>query len=451
MKIARTLIALLIATAVLAQAPGEDRVEAYVRAFNSGSAEQMEAFAQANMTPEVLQRRNADGRREIYEQLWGAHGKLEIAGVRATGNDLQVDMGAERGGDMLRFRFTIEAEPPHRIAGLRIDVGGGGRDEGPQLPPIQLPKSDFSAALDAYVKQLPDFSGSVLVAKNGAVQFEKAYGMASRRYAVPNKTTTRFNIGSITKAFTHVAIGQLAQAGKLKLDVPIATYLPDYPNKDVAQKITIQQLIDHRSGLGDVFTPRAFERNPLTFHGLKSYIDFYAADPLQFEPGKGQRYSNYGYVVLGAIIEAVSGENYFDYVRKHVFEPVGMSGSGFFDPQKIVPDVAMGHTKRGPQGPLDEWVESNTMRGPIPAGGSHSNARDLLLFDRALRGGKLLDEQWTRWFFHGDAQGPWVGAGGSPGVNAAIASDGTWTVVVLTNIDPPTGERFAEALFEALK
>ena len=156
-------------------------------------------------------------------------------------------------------------------------------------------------------------------------------------------------------------------------------------------------------------------------------------------------------MVLGAIIEAVSGESYFDYVRKNVFRPAGMTGSGFFDPQRIVPDVAIGHTRRGPNGPLDEWVESAALRGPLPAGGSVSTARDLLHFDRALRAGKLLSAERTRWFFRGDPEAPWVGAGGFPGVNAVIASDREWTVVVLTNIDPPTGERFGEALLEALR
>jgi CubicO group peptidase (beta-lactamase class C family) len=358
----------------------------------------------------------------------------------------------DRNGQALRFRFRMEPAAPHRIAGMGIDVGGGGNDEGPELPPVALPKTgDFSAPLDAYIAKLPDFSGVVLVAKDGQVQFEKAYGMASRRYGVPNKPSTRFNVGSITKDFTKVAIGQLAQAGKLKLDAPIATYLPSYPNKDVASKITIQQLVDHRSGLGDIFTPKAWERNPLTFRTLQSYIDFFAADPLHFEPGKGQRYSNYGYVVLGAIVEAVSGESYFDYVRTHVFEPAGMHGSGFFGPQEIVRDLAIGHTNRGPGGPLPQPSENTSLRGPIPAGGSQSTARDLLAFDRALRGGKLLDAERTRWWFRGDPTGPHVGAGGSPGVNGVIASDGTWTVVVLTNIDPPTGEKLGEALFEALK
>lgn len=449
MKIARTLIAILMTTAALAQAPGEDRVLGWINAFNSG-ADQLEAFAQANYTPTALQRKTPAERRAMFDQLRRAHGKLEVVSIRVDGKTLEAGIRDER-GQPLRFRFLIDSEPPQRIAGMGIEVGGGGDEEGPALPPLNIPKTDFSAPLDAYIRKLPDFSGSVLVAKNGEVQFEKAYGQASRRYDIPNKTSTRFNVGSITKDFTKVAIGQLAQAGKLKLDVPILTYLPDYPNKDVAQKITIQQLIEHRSGLGDIFTPRAWERNPMQFRTLKSYIDFFASDALQFEPGKGQRYSNYGYVVLGAIVEAVSGENYFDYVQKHVFEPAGMTGSGFFEPREIVRDVAMGHTLRGPSGPLPQPAENTSLRAPIPAGGSHSTARDLLAFDRALRSGKLLDAERTRSFFRGDPDGPWVGAGGSPGVNAVIGSDGTWTVVVLTNIDPPTGEKLGEALFEALR
>jgi D-alanyl-D-alanine carboxypeptidase len=450
MKIARFLIALLFTVAALAQAPGEDRILGFVRAFNSGSAEELEKFAQANYTPDALARRTPAERRDMFEQLRDTHGKLEIGRIVVGGEQLEVNM-KDRNGQALRFRFQMEAGAPHRIAGFGIDLGGG-NDEGPELAPVTLPKTgDLSEPLDAYIRKLPDFSGVVLVAKDGQVQFEKAYGMASRRYGVANKPSTRFNVGSITKDFTKVAIGQLVQAGKLKLDVPIATYLPNYPNKDVASKITIQQLIDHRSGLGDIFTPKAWERNPLTFRTLQSYIDFFASDTLHFEPGKGQRYSNYGYVVLGAIVEAVSGEGYFDYVRKHVFEPAAMHGSGFFGPQEIVRDLAIGHTNRGAGGPLPQPAENTSLRAPIPAGGSQSTARDLLAFDRALRGGKLLDAERTRWWFRGDPTGPHVGAGGSPGVNGVIASDGTWTVVVLTNIDPPTGEQLGEKVFEALK
>lgn len=446
MKIARTLILLLLTTAAFAKDPGEDRALGYVKAFSSGDAATMETFAQANYTPALLQRREPAQRREMYEKIYANHGKLRVTSVAADNGELLVRVDAERGGE-LTLKFAIEPTAPHRIAGLGIDLGGG-RERGPALPPLKL-STDLSSSLDAYVSAIPDFSGTVLVAKDGEVQFEKAYGLASRRFNVPNKMSTRFNIGSITKSFTRTAIAQLAQAGKLKLDAPIATYLPNYPNKDVAQKVTIQQLLDHTSGLGDVFTPRFQQVNANRFVTPQHFIEFFASDPLKFEPGKGRAYSNYGYTVLGAIVEAVSGENYFDYIQKHVFDPAGMSGSGFFDVRAPVTDVAIGYMKH--EGELLENTFTRPSLRGIPAGGSFSSARDLLLFDRALRAGKLLDATWTRWWFNGDVTGPGMWAGGSPGINAGLASDGKWTVVVLTNIDPPTGEALAERIHGALK
>lgn len=446
-KIARTLILFLLTTAALAQAPGEDRALQWVETFNKGNADAMEAFAQANYAADILQRRTAEERRKMFEQLYGTHGKLTVAGVDARGDGLHLQVRPER-GERLTLSFKIEQAAPHRIAGLRVEAGGGHDERAANLPPMKLPK-EFAAPLDAYIRALPDFSGSVLVAKGDEVLFEKAYGLASRRYDVPNRTTTRFNIGSITKGFTKTAIAQLAQAGKLKLDVPIATYLPDYPNKEVAAQVTIQQLVEHKSGLGDIFTKRFFERNPNQFATPQHFIDFFASDPLKFAPGKGQAYSNYGYIVLGAIVEAVSGQSYYDYIQKNVFDRAGMTGSGFFDARKPLRDIAVGYTNVNGE-LLESTFSRPNLRG-IPAGGSHSTARDLLQFDRALRGGRLLDAQWTRWWYGGDpatAAGTW--AGGSPGINAGVASDGTWTVVVLTNMDPRTGETLAERVHETL-
>lgn len=439
------LLALFIATFAFAAAPGEERALAWIRAFNEGPAA-LEAFAQANYTPESLARRTSEERRALFERLHTTHGKLEV--VRATTNGITVKAA---NGATLLLKFTFEPQPPHRIASLGIEMGG---DE----PRTNLPPIAGIDSLDAYMQKLVDadrFAGSVLVAKNGQPVFERAYGMASRRYAVPNKTTTRFNVGSITKDFTKVVIGQLAQAGKLKLSDTIATHLPDYPNAEVAKKITIEQLLQHRSGLGDIFTPRFFGVAKAEFHRPSDFIKFFASDPLHFEPGQGQRYSNYGYTVLGAIIEAITKENYFDYIQKNVFERAGMSGSGFFDLELPTPDIAMGHTKRLANGDMGtQWRETMarrySVRG-IPAGGSYSSARDLLLFDRAVRGGKLLDEKWTRWYFDGDPNGPGVYAGGSPGVNAVVASDGTWTVVVLANVDPQLPEELGEHIFSSLR
>ena len=447
------LLAFFLAAAAFAAAPGEDRALAWVRAFNEGP-DASEAFAVANYTPETLARRTKDERRALYDRLSAAHGKLEVVGVSVDNGALSLTAKAAK-GETLTLRFQIEPQPPHRIAGMGIELGGGERRT--QLPPLALTESNLEATLEAYLRTLADadrFAGTVLVAKNGQPLFERAYGMASRRYRVPNKLSTRFNVGSITKDFTKTAILQLAQAGKLKLTDTIATHLPDYPNAEVAKKITIEQLLQHRSGLGDIFTPRFFGVAKSDFQRPKDFIAFFASDPLHFEPGSGQRYSNYGYVVLGAIVEAVAKQDYFDYVQKNVFDRAAMSGSGFFDLELPIPDIAMGHTKRlagGGEG--TEWREIMARRYSargIPAGGSYSTGRDLLAFDRAIRAGKLLDDQWTRAYFNGDPKGPGVYAGGSPGVNAVVASDATWTVVVLANIDPGLPEDLGEHIFNAL-
>jgi CubicO group peptidase (beta-lactamase class C family) len=463
MRRASTFLLLLLFT-LSTGAQSEGVARRWVDAFNSGSAAAMEQFAQANYAAGLLGRFPADERRSMYEMIWKQHGKLVVERIAMRGDNVILGVKPQRGEPL---RLTFGVDPAGKITQLGVDAGGEGEREGPQLPPFK-PGADFNASLDEYLKKL-DFSGSVLIAKNDQVQFEKAYGLASRRFNIPNKITTRFDIGSITKDFTKAAIGQLAQAGKLRISDTIATHLPDYPNKDVANRITIEQLLKHTSGLGDVFTPEYFNTSRLRFRTLRDYLPVYADDKLLFEPGTSRRYSNYGFIVLGLIIEAVSGESYYDYVKRNIFEPAGMSASGFFESDRIVADVAVGHTRMKPgtgeRG--DEWSE-NTLRLPVRGasdGGSHSTARDLFNFDRAIRSHKLLKPAWTKWYFGGpvptandagsDTAINRTGgafAGGAPGVNAVVSSDGTWTVVVLANIDPPMAEALGERVIRpALK
>lgn len=454
----RYLIFLLFLTL---SANAQNVAERWVDAYNSGSAATMEAFAKANYQPALLERRSADERRELYEMIWRRHGKFDVQDIRIRGNAATLDVQPQRGAP-LRLKFRLDGD---RIAEVGVEVGGRNGEES-SLPPLEV-KGDFNESLDAYLKKT-DFSGSVLIAKGDDVRFERAYGMASRRFGVPNKITTRFDVGSITKDFTKVAIGQLAQAGKLRISDTIATHLPDYPNKDVAGRITIEQLLTHTSGLGDVFTPEYFNLSRTRLRTLADYLPVYADDPLVFEPGTSKRYSNYGYIVLGLIIEAVSGENYYDYVQRRIFESAGMTASGFFESDKVVSDVAVGHTRMKPGSGerTNEWME-NTHRLPVRGasdGGSHSTARDLFRFDRALRQHRLLKPGWTRWYFGGpvptnDGSGDasivraaGAFAGGAPGINSVVVSDGDWTVVVLANIDPPAAEQLGERVIRpALK
>ena len=157
--------------------------------------------------------------------------------------------------------------------------------------------------------------------------FAEAYGLADREHRIPNSLNTRFRIGSMNKMFTAVAVLQLVTAGKLKLDDPLIKYLPDYPNRELASKVTISQLLSHTGGTGDFFGPQ-FSARRLEFRTHEDYIKLFGNRPVAFEPGSRFEYSNYGFIILGAVIEKVSGESYYDYVHDHVYNPAGMISTG---------------------------------------------------------------------------------------------------------------------------
>ena len=278
------------------------------------------------------------------------------------------------------------------------------------------------------------FSGVVMLAKDGQPQFARAYGFADAAKTVKNRVDTKFNLGSINKVFTQVAIAQLAADGKLSLGDTVRKHLPDYPSP-VADKITIQQLVEFRSGLGDFFGPEFLAAPPSKIRKLSDYLPLFVNKPLLFEPGTERRYSNAGYIVLGLIIERVSGQSYFDYVREHVFKPAGMRDSDSYAIDDNVPNRAAGITKRG-----DLQMPG---RGSS-AGGGYSTADDLLRFANALQQNKLLSPQWTDWVFHGKEHNLGV-AGGAPGINATLSIEPPYTLIVLSNFDPPAAEEIARA------
>jgi CubicO group peptidase (beta-lactamase class C family) len=285
------------------------------------------------------------------------------------------------------------------------------------------------------------FSGVVLVAKDGTPLLSRAWGMADPAKGIANRPDTKFNLGSINKLFTHVAIGQLAAAGKLSLSDTIAKHLPDLQVPS-ADKITIEQLLQHRSGLGDIFGPK-FMTSHASIRKLSDYVPLFAGAPLSFEPGADQKYSNAGFVILGLIIEKVSGQSYYDYSRDHITKPAGMTDTASYAIDEDVPNRAIGLTKRGPDGPLPARQSNiNTLpaRGSS-AGGGYSTAADMLRFSQALLGDKFLPKRWTDWTFTGKLDAPGqrnIGvAGGAPGINAVLEIAPPYTVIVMSNFDPP--------------
>jgi len=344
------------------------------------------------------------------------------------------------------------------VAALLV-VAPGSAAEGPAKPETSVAKE-----IDSYLSSLVaenKLSGVVLVARDGVTIASKAAGIANKATGAPISLDTRFNLGSMNKMFTAVAIAQLAQAKRLSFDDPISRHLPDYPNKEVADKVTIHQLLTHTSGMG-MYWNEKFMAQREKLLTVASHLPLFASDPLLFPPGQKFQYSNSGYMVLGAIIEKVSGQDYYAYVQEHIYKPAGMTETGFYEPGKEIPNLAIGYSSMSPDGKPLEVAQDNTNSREVrggPAGGGYSTVGDLVKFHMALRSYKLLNEEYTRLVTTGkvDAGGPGgqyaygfgnrvfdgkriVGHnGGAPGIaaNFDMYPELGYTVVLLMNSDPP--------------
>jgi len=311
----------------------------------------------------------------------------------------------------------------------------------------QAAAGGWEPVVDSLVKH-EQFSGVVLVARNGVPLTERAYGMADREAGRANDLETAFNIGSINKLFTQIAIRQLAAQGKLDIDSSLARAWPDYPNHETARNVTIRQILDHTSGIqGNIFAaPAGKPGGRHDVRTLRDYFDLIKDEPLQFTPGTREEYSNAGYIVLGLLIERLSGRSYYDYVRDHIFVPAGMTRTASWCFDSLPSNTAIGYTRGGQAAPADAPLTRNTDFLPgrgSSAGGGYSTAHDLLRLLNALRARTI-------------AQAPDAGmvgiAGGAPGLNAAMEGDltGGYDVIVLANLDPPAAGRVSRLIRDAL-
>ena len=237
------------------------------------------------------------------------------------------------------------------------------------------------------------FNGNVLVAKEGKILFEKSYGYANFEWDIRHSKNSKFRIGSITKQFTAMLILQLAQQGKLKLDEPLATYLPDY-RQDSAKKITIRQILNHTSGLGNYTQTKDFgekySRNP---YSVDQFIRLLCSDDLLFEPGTQFRYSNSGYFILGAVIEKITGKRYQDVLQENILTPLKMANTGYDSHSKIIKYRASGYANNLAGYSNTDYLD---MSIPYAAGAMYSTARDLLKWDQALYSNQLLTAEYKK-------------------------------------------------------
>jgi CubicO group peptidase (beta-lactamase class C family) len=300
---------------------------------------------------------------------------------------------------------------------------------------------ELARLVKAYV-DADKFVGSVLVAVDGEIALRQAVGWANREFHADNTPTTAYRIGSMTKAFTALAVMRLAEQGALSVNDPLAAHLPDYPN---ASAITLHHLLSNTSGIPDyIVMPRytPIMRSEVAYDDL---LALFRDEPLLFTPGTNFSYSNGNWILLGMIIEQVTGKRYADAVRDLIFAPAGMTRSGYAWELPLIPQRATGYVDTG-DGVYNALVVHETTMDA--AGALYSTVDDLFKWDQALRAGAIVTPQsWaqmTKPVFPGYGCGwelyklhdqPVVGhSGGLPGFVANFAQIGSATIILLSNI-----------------
>jgi CubicO group peptidase (beta-lactamase class C family) len=243
------------------------------------------------------------------------------------------------------------------------------------------------------------FSGTVLIAKGNKILYQKAVGWADKALDQQSNINTKFNLASMNKMFTGIAIAQLAEKNKLSYSDKLIKHLPQLSQATFGE-ITLAQLLTHTAGTGDIFQFPGFMEIKDTAKTIGGYVNLGINEPLLFAPGARFEYSNYGYILLGAVIEQVSGMRYFDYVKKNIFTVAGMKNTDSYATDQSHPNMAIGYALpppmpgEGPK-PIAEMPERepNTKMIEVQgtsAGGGYSSAIDLFKFSRALTSPKLL-------------------------------------------------------------
>ena len=427
----------------------------YLDAVNTGNKDKLDAFIKAHRPdrPDALDR--------MLDLRWNTGGFDLYAIESSQAQTIQAVLHEREGnGTYNRMSVTVsDAEPAviTDISLVRIPPPAGAP------VPARLSRQAAVAAWKAEIDHAASngkFSGVWLWAKNGRAITSGARGKADREKGIDNTLHTRFRIGSMNKMFTAVATLQLVERGKLSLDDTIGKILPDYPNAHVASQVKVRHLLSHTGGTGDIFGPE-FDAHRLELKTLQDYVKLYGERDLQFEPGAKWEYSNYGFVLLGVLIEKVSGKSYYDFVAENIYRVAGMTRSGS-EPESVkVVSRSKGYMRNRFE------IVSNEPTLPwrgTSAGGGYTTAADLMKFAGALMSNRLLKaetlaEATRPQFTTGDyGFGFQIGrpdeartyghGGGAPGMNAILRvyPESGQSVIVLCNLDSPSASRIGDWL-----
>jgi D-alanyl-D-alanine carboxypeptidase len=435
--------------------------------LRAGDEVRLRAYVEASFTDSMRRPGPGDpGILPFLLQLSRRHRGFTVvkeAGAAAESVTLVVQSVAEP-SRLFRFNLSVEPEGTHRISGLFLLAAT------PEDRPKDVRDLSPDAAVALYAKEVDrliseGFSGVVLLARRGEVVCERAAGESDRGLHVKNTPETVFGLASMNKMFTAVAIGMLVERGKLAYSDPVGRHLKGWLPDDLAASVTVEQLLTHTSGLGDYLAQIDSDKTLREARTLSPYREFVRRSKIAGRPEDGLRYSNTGYVVLGALIEAVSGSDYFDFVRSNIFVPAGMTRTDSWCRDEIVEGRAVGYIppeEAEAMGLGRGWRSARGLEGTrgTSAGGGMSTAGDLFRFAQALVGQKLVKRETLETllmprvaFLPGShyaygfvvSDNPPQSFGHSGGFSGAagdlrVYGDGEWTLVVLSNVSQGAGD-----------
>jgi len=482
-----SLVALLLLTVCfsrdLPKTPAGTRAQEIVELLNGTSLYELGDYINDQYAPDFRDAFPVAAHKGIFQTTKTMFDKVKVVDItKSTPSEISIVLKSEIKDAWLNLVLRVEPDEPHRIISMGFKPGSRPDSSkiGAEQPQTEQKESKDRSGKEEKIsftnleelhqyllKQTKEnkFSGTVLIAKDGNPIFQKAYGYASKTFRVLNTMDTKYNIGSISKIFTTVAVAQLMEKEKLSIDDPIGKYLDIFP-REIANKVTIRHLLNMRSGWGDYWENEYFLSHKDRLRTVSDYMKFIKDIPLDFEPGTNFQHSNTGFEVAGAIIEVVSGMDYFDYIKKNIFEPSRMSNTDTYHRDSYVENLAVGYTnmnRNDPEGKGYKWNNAYMLspRG-TPAGGAYSTVEDLLKFDTALRSHKLLKSNYTQYLlsrFQGSPSTPFVlpkktsrVVGGAPGVSAFWGMDfqSSYSIIVLSNYDLPVATEVAEEIIRML-
>lgn len=436
-----------------------ERIASLIATLNSADPDRVRHFIEVEVTPEFRAIAPMETHVQVFLEtalMWGTARFHGIRSYTPARSETVVILKDSNFDTWRAFTLVFDEAQGHRISNLAFNDARTPTN----VVESRITEGELVEEVNMLIRRICRadlFSGSVLVANADGILLERACGEASKRFHAANNTDTKFNLGSMNKMFTSVAIAQLVERGVLSYDDAISKYVDEsWLPREITDRITIHHLLTHTSGLGSYFNDTFWQGSRELYRTVDDFKALVNGDTPAFTPGSDYRYSNTGMLLLGVVIESVTGHSYFDHIRANIYEPAGMTNSDSYEMDYPVENLAIGYVRD----PGSEYGWENNLYKHVikggPAGGGFSTVGDLYRFAHAMQNNTLVSEE-TRQRMWTDHSGTGYGygfsvathpaglvvghGGGFPGLNGNLDLfvDSGYVVAVLANYDGGAG------------